>query len=105
MNNIEIVNRQKRNFEQVGTTTVRTLRKILESVGYELADKHCWITKKGQTPCKATHDYVLEAEDAISFDSLNELPARPLKITVETATQTTVINMHNVKGKVIATIA
>lgn len=77
MKNLEIVNRKKAELTIEGTITVRSLKKLLRSVGYDICGKTCYITKNNVTK-RAEDSYVLNATDGITFDSME--PKRPVTI-------------------------
>lgn len=79
-NKLELVTRENSWIIFEGTTTVYTLKKILESVGYDIKGKQCYITKNGVTK-KATDKYVLCKDDGIMFDTEN--PKRPVIVNVQ----------------------
>ena len=71
MATVEFIKRDKAFMTFEGSTTVRTLRKILTAAGYDIEGKKCYITKNGVTK-EATEGYVLEATDGILFDTQDQ---------------------------------
>lgn len=82
MHSMSITNTSKYNIYIGRYNSVRNLRKALERVGHDVADKTCYIKQvHSSVPCKARDNYVIQKGDQIEFTNaaqkrgaLNERP-------------------------------
>ena len=73
MNKVTFVERSTRDLDVAPVTTVRALRRILETVGHDLSDKHIMV-KRGSKKVIAEPGYIIKDTDEITFDSEVETP-------------------------------
>lgn len=78
MNKVTFVERNTRGLDVAPVTTVRALRRTLETVGHDLSDKHCMV-RRGDKKVVAEPGYIIKNTDEITFDSEVE---KPVVVTV-----------------------
>lgn len=94
MNNVEFVTRNNTNIELKKNTTVRLLKRILESAGHSICGKRVFIERPTMSAKAAEDSYILGEADKIIFDS--KAPTRPLEISVNGENYEVVCNRNDV---------